>query len=122
MPRICWHTIFICGKPPRYRKPLKQLGLLSRHADAAARGELVANQIKRERGLSYEAAWFLMQRIRFAMSVDPLESLLGQDGGIVEIDETFVGGKADNNLHRTKTAAAGQKTIMMTLGCRCCCS
>jgi HAD superfamily hydrolase (TIGR01509 family) len=33
MPRICWQTIFICGKPPRYDKPLKQLGLLSRQAD-----------------------------------------------------------------------------------------
>ena len=33
MPRICWRTIFICGKPQRYDKPLKQLGLLSRQAD-----------------------------------------------------------------------------------------
>jgi hypothetical protein len=31
-PRICWHTIFICGKPQWYGKPLKQLGLLSRQA------------------------------------------------------------------------------------------
>src|SRR5215470_3412599 len=33
MPRICWYTIFICGKPLRCDKPLKQLGLLSRQAD-----------------------------------------------------------------------------------------
>ena len=33
MPRICWQTIFICGKPQRYDKSLKQLGLLSRQAD-----------------------------------------------------------------------------------------
>ena len=33
MPRICWQTIFICWKPQRYDKPLKQLGLLSRQAD-----------------------------------------------------------------------------------------
>ena len=32
-PRICWQTIFICGKPQQYDKPLKQLGLLSRQAD-----------------------------------------------------------------------------------------
>ena len=32
-PRICWHTIFICGKPQWYGKPLKQRGLLSRQAD-----------------------------------------------------------------------------------------
>lgn len=49
------------------------------------------------------------------MTVDPLASMLGQGGGIVEIDETFVGGKVDNNMHRDRTAAAGQKTIVMTL-------
>jgi len=32
-PRICWQTIFICGKPQWYGKPLKQLGFLSRQAD-----------------------------------------------------------------------------------------
>src|SRR5215467_12720073 len=31
--RICWHTIFICGKPHWYGKLLKQRGLLSRQAD-----------------------------------------------------------------------------------------
>jgi hypothetical protein len=74
-----------------------------------------SNQIKRELGISYEAAWFLTQRIRFAMTVDPLKSLLGKGGGIVEIDETFVGGKISNNMHRNKTGAAGRKTIVMTL-------
>ena len=33
MPRICWHTIFICRKPQWYGKPLKQRGLLSRQAN-----------------------------------------------------------------------------------------
>jgi len=33
MPRICWQTIFICGKLQWYGKPLKQLRLLSRQAD-----------------------------------------------------------------------------------------
>ena len=29
-PQICWHTIFICGNPQRYGKPLKQRGFLPR--------------------------------------------------------------------------------------------
>src|SRR5262249_13966899 len=33
MARICWHTIFLCGKPQWYGKPLKQRRLLSRQAD-----------------------------------------------------------------------------------------
>jgi putative ABC transport system substrate-binding protein len=33
MPRICWHTIFTCGKPQWYGKPLKQRGFLPHQAD-----------------------------------------------------------------------------------------
>jgi transposase-like protein len=49
-----------------------------------------ANQLKRVLGLSYKTAWYLCHRIRAAMkevNPEPLD-------GIVEIDETFVGGKA----------------------------
>jgi transposase-like protein len=74
-----------------------------------------SNQIKRELGVSYQTAWFLTHRIRLAMTIEPLASLLGHDRGVVEIDETFVGGKKANNLHRNKTAAAGKKAIVMTL-------
>ena len=50
-----------------------------------------AMQIKRQTGLSYKSALFMMHRIRYAMSDDhtnpaPLT-------GIVEVDETYVGGK-----------------------------
>jgi hypothetical protein len=41
--------------------------------------------------------------------------LLGEDGDIVEIDETLIGGKVDNNIYRNKPAAAGRKTIVMPL-------
>jgi transposase-like protein len=89
--------------------------LLAIHLMCSSKKGISSNQIKRELGVSYQTAWFLTHRIRFAMTVDPLKSLLGQDGGIVEIDETFVGGKVDNNMHRDRTAAAGRKTIVMTL-------
>jgi transposase-like protein len=89
--------------------------LIAIHRICSSKKGISSNQIKRELGVSYQTAWFLTQRIRFAMSVEPLKSLLGQGGGIVEIDETFVGGKLDNNMHRNKTEAAGQKTIVMTL-------
>jgi len=51
-----------------------------------------ANQMKRHLGVTYKTAWYLCHRIRKAMSEPDIEPLGGQ-GQIVEIDETFVGGK-----------------------------
>ncbi len=50
-----------------------------------------ANQLKRTLGISYKTAWYLCHRIREAMKSDTSEKLKG----IVEADETFVGGKYD---------------------------
>ena len=48
-------------------------------------------QLQRNLGLhSYRSAWHLTHRIRSAMREDPLASLLK---GIVEVDETYIGGK-----------------------------
>ena len=51
-----------------------------------------ALQLKRTIGVAYRTAWYLCHRIRTAMGNDQLEgpTLLG----IVEVDETLVGGKA----------------------------
>ena len=50
-----------------------------------------ALQLKRILGVAYKTAWYLCHRIREAMGNDPFEgpTLLG----IVEVDETLVGGK-----------------------------
>jgi transposase-like protein len=47
-----------------------------------------ANQLKRTLGVSYKTAWYLCHRIRSAMEGD-----LGLLSGIVEADETWVGGR-----------------------------
>ena len=56
-------------------------------------------QIKRETGLTYKSALFMMHRIRFAMAQD----WTGQPklSGIVEADEAYVGGKPRNKQTRT---------------------
>lgn len=90
--------------------------LLAIHLMCSSKKGISSNQLKRELGISYQSAWFLTHRIRLAMTVDPLKSMLGTgENAIVEIDETFVGGKVANNKHRNKTTAAGRKTIVMTL-------
>jgi len=42
-----------------------------------------------------------------------MAGLLGQGGGIVELDETYVGGKKRNKRHANRTAAAGRKVARL---------
>src|SRR5258706_11990324 len=55
-------------------------------------------QIQRTIGGSMKTAWFLMHRIREAMTVLNIEDAgpLGGANQVVEADETYVGGKARN--------------------------
>ena len=52
-----------------------------------------SNQLKRELGVSYKTAWYLSHRIRNAMA-QAREDNKPFDG-IIEMDETFVGGKTE---------------------------
>jgi len=63
-----------------------------------SRKGISANQVKRMLGISYKTAWFLCHRIRSAM-LDTERKMLD---GIVEIDETYVGGKPRVNRPRRK--------------------
>ncbi|MFH0941791.1 MAG: IS1595 family transposase [Chloroflexota bacterium] len=64
-----------------------------------------ANQVKRTLNVSYKTAWYLCHRIRAAMS-DGTPNMLK---GIVEVDETYVGGKTKGMGHGYK----GNKTIVV---------
>ena len=66
-----------------------------------------ALEIKRHCQISYKSALFLMHRIRFAMEQNPTDG--GKMGGTVEVDETYVGGKA-KNMHRKQIEARGITT------------
>jgi len=59
---------------------------------AASKKGVSAHQIGRMLGVTYKTAWFLCHRIREALNVD-CGPLGGPDKG-VEVDETYVGGKA----------------------------
>ncbi|MDE2872108.1 MAG: IS1595 family transposase [Gemmatimonadota bacterium] len=65
-----------------------------------------ANQLKRMLGVQYKTAWHLCHRIREAMGNDPFTgpTLVG----IVEVDETMIGGKAKGeNWRDNKQWVAG---------------
>lgn len=51
-------------------------------------------------GITQKSAWFMMHRIRLAMQSGSFMKL-GGEGGEVEVDETFIGGKA-RNMHITE--------------------
>jgi transposase-like protein len=57
-------------------------------------------EVARDLGISQKAAWFMMHRLRRALQKGSLMKL-GGDGGEVEVDETFIGGKA-RNMHLDK--------------------
>ncbi len=57
-------------------------------------------EIARDMRVTQKSAWFMLQRIRLAMQDEFFGSKLG---GEVEVDETFIGGKA-RNMHKNVRA------------------
>jgi transposase-like protein len=54
-------------------------------------------EVGRNLGLTQKSAWFVLHRLRLALQGGTLVKL-GGDGKEVEVDETFIGGKA-RNMH-----------------------
>jgi transposase-like protein len=71
---------------------------LTAHLLCEAKKGMSACQIQRTVGMSYKTAWYLCHRIRSAM----VEGQKAMMDGTVEIDETYVGGKARRGLPRTE--------------------
>jgi transposase-like protein len=59
-------------------------------------------EIHRTLGITQKAAWFVLQRLRLALQDDFYGSKLGSGPeGEVEVDETYIGGKA-RNMHKSR--------------------
>lgn len=66
---------------------------------ASSKKGISAHQLHRMLKMTYRSAWFMAHRIRYMMAQEPLSGLLKLEG-VIEIDETHVGGKAKNPHNR----------------------
>lgn len=78
------------------------------HMMVSSKKGVSSHQVMRTLEVQYKTAWFMTHRIRLAMSEGdwPGCGRLGGAGEILEADETFVGGKAENRAVRPDPAEA----------------
>jgi transposase-like protein len=65
---------------------------------ANSKNGISSHELGRALGITQTTAWFMLQRVRLVLQDDFFGSKLG---GEVEVDETFIGGKA-RNMHLSK--------------------
>jgi transposase-like protein len=79
----------------------------------SAKKGISALQLQRQLGIgSYRSAWHMAHRIRHAMSQEPLAKMLS---GVIEADESYVGGKPRKGTGPHKSGRGTSKTPVMAL-------
>src|SRR5579872_5979854 len=58
-------------------------------------------EIHRNLGVTQKTAWFMLHRVRLGMQDEAHGGKIGGEGREVEVDETYIGGKA-RNMHRKR--------------------
>src|SRR6476469_3588004 len=97
-------TVFEHGRMP-LNKMLQAVYLMT-----ASKKGISAHQMHRTLEITYKSAWFLCPRIREAMR-DGTLAPMGGAGGVVEIDETYIGKLAGHAQAR----GGAHKNIVLTL-------
>jgi len=83
----------------RSHVPLRKW-LLAMHLMNASKKGISAHQLHRMLDIGYQSAWFMCHRIREAMRPAKYPGPLGGKFKIVEVDESYIGGKATNRKSR----------------------
>jgi transposase-like protein len=72
------------------------------HMAASSKKGFSAHQLHRELGCQYNTAWFLHHRVMEAMRRGGLDTPMGGDGKVVEVDETYYGNIPEAKVPTTK--------------------
>jgi transposase-like protein len=81
---------------------------------ANCKNGISSHEVGRDLGVTQKSAWFMLQRVRLAMQLGSFQKLSGE----VEVDETYIGGKA-RFMHKgrraekiTGTGGMGKTAVM----------
>jgi len=82
---------------------------------ANSKNGISSYELGRAIGITQKSAWFVLHRIRLAMQTGSFDKF----DGIVEVDETFIGGKARNthkDVRKRKITGTGGKDKTLVVG------
>lgn len=86
-----------------------RLWFLSIYLFAQDKGGASASRLEKQVGMSYPTAWFVLQRLRFAMQTRDKNLTLA---GYIELDEAFFGGRSRSKRQR-KPPSTNKKTVLV---------
>ena len=71
-------------------------------------------QLSKDIGVTLKTAWYMLQKIRCNLNGE-LEDILDSYGGIVQVDETYVGGKTKGKIWQNQGRSLKQKVPVVGL-------